>query len=248
MSIKSNIQKSIYIKFHKETSVQSSPISSNNFTYKLILEVINKYFCRDMTVLDVGCGAGTLCFYMASQSKTVLGIDIASNAIQAARKSVKKQKLNNITFLKMDFPSQVPKKRFDFIICTEVIEHLKDDKLAVNRIEHLLNKGGIAIISVPSKNAPLFKLGYAQSFDKRVGHLRRYSDKELVNLFKKRNFVILETKKTEGIIRNFLFLNSFAGKSIRFIKLFFVDLFSLFDELTVPIFGESQLFIVVKRT
>lgn len=107
---------------------------------------------------------------------------------------------------------------FDFIICLEVIEHIEDDKKALKNMFNLLKPSGKLIISTPSKNAPLYKLGVAGKFDKRVGHLRRYSLEELERMLDEVGFTILESYKKEGIIRNFLFLNPIAGKLIRFIR------------------------------
>ena len=55
-------------------------------------------------------------------------------------------------------------------------------------------------------------------------------------------------KKNEGILRNFLFLNPIAGKFIRFIKFFLVDVVTYLDNATVPLFGESDLIVVLEKS
>lgn len=147
----------------------------------------------------------------------------------------------------MNFPLQAPKEIFDRIICFEVIEHLEDDMLVLNKVYKLLKPKGKSIITTPSSNAPLHKFGYAKKFDKRVGHLRRYTMEELSSKSKNVGFKIIETKKTEGIIRNFLYLNPIAGKSIRFIKYFMVDVLLWLDWLSMKLFGESDLIIVLEK-
>ena len=147
----------------------------------------------------------------------------------------------------MKFPDQAPQDKYDLILFMEVIEHLEDDQKALKKVYSLLNKNGIAIISTPSINAPLYRLGLAKKFDKRVGHLRRYTMQELQLKCLKAGFEIIETKKTEGILRNYLYLNSIAGKFIRLIKYFMVDVILSLDGLTMKAFGESDLFIVVRK-
>jgi len=105
----------------------------------------------------------------------------------------------------------------------------------------------MVLISTPSKNAPLYRLGIATEFDIRVGHLRRYTIQELARKCEKTGFKILETKKTEGIIRNFLFLSPIAGRFIRFIKFFVSDWITYIDELSLKLFGESNMFIVLQK-
>lgn len=238
-----------YEKFHELTSKQLKIIGRRNFTYKIILNIIEKYLrSTSLKVLDIGCGAGTISFYIANRGNRVVGIDIAKKAIHACNQSAKILSLNNLVkFRNIMFPEKVPSEKFDLVICSEVIEHIRNDDLAIRKIYTVLNYGGLLILSTPSKNAPLYKLGLVKDFDKRVGHLRRYSVRELSNLCKKNGFKILETKKTEGILRNFLFLNPIAGKFIRFIKFFLVDIVSFLDNVSLRLFGESQLFVVAQK-
>lgn len=245
--MKNSLTKSLYEKFHENTMVQSHIIKKNNFTYRIIIDVLTKYIKKDDNVLDIGCGAGTLSLYMASKGHSVHGIDISKKAVNACIKSTRFLNLDNISFEVKDFPNKLSNKKFDFIICTEVLEHLENDTKALSRIFLSLNKGGVAIISTPSKNAPLFKIGYAKKFDEKVGHLRRYYLDELAGKCRRQGFLILETKKTEGIIRNFLFISSVGGKLIRFIKFFISDWVTLLDAISLKLFGESNIFVIVKR-
>lgn len=241
-------KKDQYEAFHLSTSVQKKIITKNNFTYKMLLEVVDAYLQSGDKILDIGCGAGTLCLYYAQKGYSVSGIDISSKAIESAKESAKYLHLDaNATFEKMDFPNEIPREKFDFIIFTEVIEHLKDDNLALEQIFRLLKPKGIVFLSTPSKNAPLHLLGLAREFDKRVGHLRRYTLSELQLKCKKQGFKILESKKTEGIVRNFLYLNPLAGQLVRFIKFFLVDIVLFIDKISLIFFGESNLFIVAQK-
>lgn len=104
------------------------------------------------------------------------------------------------------------------------------------------------IASSPSKNAPLYRMGALKTFDRKVGHLRRYSENDFVDLFKKEGFVILETNKTEGILRNFLFTNPFGGFLLRILnKKPFSRVVTFIDNLSVPLFGESDIYIVAQK-
>lgn len=237
----------LYDKFHKETSIQRKLIDENNFTYRLLIPEINKYLKTPKKILDIGCGAGTLSLYYAKKGNNVTGIDISKNAVGSANESAKILRLNNVRFSQVNFPKSLPVGKYDFIILTEVLEHLKDDELALRKINSLLNKGGILFISTPSQNAPLYKLGLLSGFDKEVGHLRRYSIDELVKKCEKNGLTVVKTKKTEGIIRNFLFTNPYAGKVVRFIKFQISDMVTVVDNMTVPIFGESNIFVVAKK-
>lgn len=236
-----------YERFHKFAKFQKRIINENNFTYRHIIYYINKFLKPPQEILDIGCGVGTLCLYYSSRGNKVLGIDISQKAVNSANNSAKLLGLNNAKFEKMEFPVKIPRDKFNFIIFTEVIEHLEDDELALRKIYLLLKKGGIVFISTPSQNAPLHRLGMTKNFDKKVGHLRRYTLNQLMNKSQKCGFTVLKTAKTEGVIRNFLFINPIGGKFVRFIKFFLSDLATYVDYLSLKLFGESNLFVILQK-
>lgn len=236
-----------YEEFHSSTRLQTKIINENNFTYRLLLESINKYIKPENKVLDIGCGVGALDLYLASKGYEVLGIDISKHAVESARDSAEAMGFKNAKFEKYDFPSETPKGKFDFIIFTEVIEHIKEDRKALSQINKLLNKYGILLLSTPSIQAPLHRIGYAKEFDKRVGHLRRYDLENLYKMIEANGFKILETRKVEGILRNFLFFSPGAGKLVRFIKGPISNFVTLIDNILVGVFRESNYIIIAKK-
>lgn len=240
--------KGFYDFFHRGTKFQKRGIGKDNFTYRNLLELLEKYSRGKKNFLDIGCGSGAISLFIANQGKRVLGIDISKISIDACREGSKKLKLsNNTSFEVMDFPKKKPDTNFDVVICSEVLEHIEDDKKALEEIHNLLGINGFLIISVPSENAPLYRLGLARRFDIKVGHLRRYNLNQLVSLCERLGFTILETGKAEGILRNFLFLNPVAGKTIRFIKGPVANLVIILDNISLKLFGESQIFIVAQK-
>jgi SAM-dependent methyltransferase len=66
---------------------------------------------------------------------------------------------------------------FDFISALDVLEHIKDDYLAVSEISRILKKNGIAIIVVPRGTR------YYNKQDKLIGHYRRYEIEQIISLF-----------------------------------------------------------------
>lgn len=238
-----------YDNFHTGTSAQKKIIKDDNFTYRLLLSEINKYIRAKDSVLDIGCGAGTLCLYFANKGHRVMGMDISDKAVLNAKKSAKAIGIKNVMFESVSFPQKLLGGKYDFIIFTEVIEHIVDDELAIKKIYQLLNPKGRVLISTPSIGAPLHKIGYTKGFDKRVGHLRRYSEGQLVNILEENNFRVLKTRGVEGIIRNFLFLNSIAGKFVRVINHYSLlsSLFTKIDYLTLPLLGNSNIIVIAEK-
>lgn len=204
--------------------------------------------CRGENVLDIGSGVGTIDFYLAQKGQQVTGIEISQRAVDVARQSQQRFGLSKkIRFLRGDFFELKTGGQFAFIICSEVLEHLQDDQTAIKKIYQLIKPEGRLLITVPSQNAPLIKLGLIKKFDKVSGHLRRYTLNSLKLLLEKNNFKVIFIKKTEGILRNSLYV----FKLNLIIKLanrvpFLSDLITWLDNWTLKLWGESQLIIVAK--
>ena len=234
-----------YNKFHAALIIQKRIISENNFTYRKTIKILDPIVkSKILKILDYGCGVGTLDFYLANMGHSVVGVDISPKAISICKKSAKAIGVSNNTEFKM--VNSISGK-FDLIICSEVLEHLKNDYLTVHKLSKLLNRKGRIIVSVPSTNAPLFKIKLTKHFDIKVGHLRRYSIDSLRDLIKRNNFKILNVYKTEGILRNSLYVFSSLNWIVKFLKGPLSDFVTFIDDATIEIFGNSNVYIVAQK-
>lgn len=73
---------------------------------------------KGMNVLDLGCGDGTTAIPEAKLGAIVLGVDIASNLVAAAKKRVKDEGLTNITFQEGDATdlNELNDESFDMVV------------------------------------------------------------------------------------------------------------------------------------
>lgn len=242
------VDRLIYEKYHKNTRLQKSIIEKHDFTYKNILNAIENYIPNRGNVLDIGSGTGSISFYFASRSLNVDGIELSSNAVRYANLNKKRFKLENVNFKNISFERYQTFKKYDFITCFEVLEHVEDDIGCLKKIFGFMRDKSFLAISVPSDSAPLFRLGFLKDFDKRVGHLRRYSELRIKSLLLKSGFDIIDCVKSEGILRNLFFTNSFFGYFIKLTKFKILNsIISNLDNIFVNLFSESQLIIICKK-
>lgn len=238
-----------YESWHKKSLLQKKIINNKNFTYRFLIDVLDRYLPKNPRVLDVGCGVGTIDFFISKKVKSVLGIDISEHSIKLAGENSKLLLLKNLNYKSIDLISLRTIKKFDVVICSEVLEHLKRDIQTVQKIYRLLKPGGTLIVSVPLRTAPLYKLGILKKFDKRVGHLRRYSVEGLVEILKKARFGIKKVEKTEGVFRNFLFTFEIGSIFVKVANRFGIvsDIFTFIDNLLGEIFGFSNVYIIAHK-
>jgi SAM-dependent methyltransferase len=83
-------------------------------------------------------------------------------------------------------PDLLSKKKFYVIICSEVLEHIEDDRLAIKHLYNLLKPGGCVIITVPHLKK------YWSHHDTSDGHVRRYEKDALENMLNDMGFAVYE--------------------------------------------------------
>ncbi|MFX1326208.1 MAG: class I SAM-dependent methyltransferase, partial [Promethearchaeota archaeon] len=81
---------------------------------------------KNKRILDIGCGIGSISFYLAQKGAQVTGIDLSANLIEYCKKEAKKRKLE-IQFKVMN--AQIPDfedESFDIIVGSRVVHHIPE--------------------------------------------------------------------------------------------------------------------------
>ena len=132
------------------------------------------------TIIDLGCGDGGLIFALREnkllfEDDEIWGVDISSDRINRLRALLPLSRCITDNILNV---RELPDFSFDFVICSQVIEHVNDRKL-LREIRRLLKMGGIAYVS------SVIKKPYGVYFYFRNGgfrldptHVREYSSLE----------------------------------------------------------------------
>lgn len=100
------------------------------------------------SILDVGCGSGTLGTILKSidPSRKVTGIEADSNAAKEA--STVLDKVINADIESLNVPASIGD--FDCIIFADILEHLKDPLSTLRKLEVHLKKDGFIVCSIPN--------------------------------------------------------------------------------------------------
>ena len=101
-------------------------------------------------VLDLGCGWGSFSLYVAERYPNIqiTSISNSNDQITFIKKEAQKRGLLNIKALKMDVNNLKLNKHFDRIISIEMFEHLRNYKLIMNSLNHLLKPDGRLFIHI----------------------------------------------------------------------------------------------------
>ncbi len=98
-------------------------------------------------ILDIGCGTGELITIpLGSLGVTVLGIDTHLPSIEYARM---RNPFESVRFEHLSI-EELADQQFDFVICSEVLEHLSEPTKMLKLIKTCLKYDGICIITIPN--------------------------------------------------------------------------------------------------
>ena len=212
-----------------------SALNFRKYQISLITKFIKGKF------LEVGAGKGGLIPFYKNLIKNITIIEPEKKLFKILKKnySNKRFSIKNQTIKSV-------KKNYDTIIYYDVLEHIKNDLNEVKLASKKLNKNGYLIFSVPAYQT------FYSSFDKSVGHFKRYNKKDFIVLRKRTGLKIEKLDYYDSVGFLFLVLNKlFSLKQTNlenkvYLWNLLMPISKLIDLLTFNKFGKSLLCVFKK--
>ena len=178
---------------------QKSYNKISRFRKEAVLSFIKK---EGALILDIGCSDGTMGYFVKETTKArVYGLDISKDAIEQAKQRLDGAFVFDIEDKVVDFPDVITDKKFDYIIISEVLEHLLHPEQVLEKIKGLMHKDAEVIITVPNvlfwKNR--FKIFFGK-FDYQTeglmdrGHIHFFTLKSLYKTIFQSGFKVIDYK------------------------------------------------------
>ena len=104
-----------------------------------------------LKILDIGSGGGLLSEPLYRLGASVTGIDASNKNIEVAKLHAKEMGLN-IKYIRSSPENINLKNEFDVILCMEVVEHVSNINLFIQKCSSLVKKNGVIFISTINKN------------------------------------------------------------------------------------------------
>jgi SAM-dependent methyltransferase len=175
-------------KLRESAEVEGESVEARLNRYRLFDEVNAPYMRWQLEqfnplvgnrLLEVGCGVGSILAQL-SPREFVMGVDLEDELVQFARRRFAARGFEfatlDISRISPEERSDLKQRRFDTVICINVLEHVVDDEAAVAAMADVVEPGGTVAILVPA-HPSLYG-----AYDRMEGHHRRYSRAGLRNL------------------------------------------------------------------
>jgi 2-polyprenyl-3-methyl-5-hydroxy-6-metoxy-1,4-benzoquinol methylase len=211
---------------------------------QFIINTLQNNLPAGAVVLDVGCGNGVISRNLGANGFNVYGIDVSEKAISKAKEL---NKYSNVNFDVVSAEQLIADgKKYNAIICSEVLEHLNKPSDLLKTLHQSLTDNGVLIVTVPNGMGPrelfvtkpviwlqkkdnflwhgILKIkklfGYtgttAQSDASNLTHIQFFTKKAISNLARTNNFKITKFGKTNFVEDVFPF--SILSKRITFLQ------------------------------
>jgi SAM-dependent methyltransferase len=208
-------------------------------------ETISPYVGQN--ILEIGAGIGNLTAAFLPR-KSYNATDVNPLYLKMFNRLKENSPFLKTAYLDLNDVSTFQRlgKRFDTVICLNVLEHIEDDQAALRNIACLLDPGGMAVVLVPQGQ---WLYG---SLDRVLGHVKRYSQKELEYLSDQTGFDCNKMIEFNRVSSLPWFLNGRVFKTKTFSKFqmimleFFVPLFKVIDKF-LPWPSTSLIAILTKK-
>lgn len=148
---------------------------------------------KSAKILDLGCGSGWLSIYLARQNFQVVGVDVATHALELGRMWAEQENLS-IDFQVQDISDlQFPQGYFKAVVANSIFEHLtfKLAQKTILNLEGIVSPGGLffgCFDKVGTGPGEFYKLEDGSQIYTDKGRrgmlLRCFSDQEIKELFK----------------------------------------------------------------
>jgi len=146
----------------------------------LILQIFNKYISKKDKIIEIGAGTGSV-----ARMLNINGYDLSIGEIhEHGIKYALKNNQGNLPIYQFDIMKNPFENHFDVVGLFDVLEHIKDDELAIKHIYNMLSDNGKIIITVPAH------MWLWCEDDEVSNHFKRYELDSLKELLTKEGFRI----------------------------------------------------------
>ena len=97
-------------------------------------------------LLEIGCGNGGMTEFFSTKVDCLVAMDVSKESLV----QLDSKKLSNVKTVESLIEDYVSNEKFDWIIMSEVIEHLRNPENAILKLYHLLAPNGKFLITTPN--------------------------------------------------------------------------------------------------
>jgi SAM-dependent methyltransferase len=201
-----------------------------------LMNLVTRHLAGARRIVDFGAGIGTFSHQLHVDGRQVIAVEPDAG---------QRRKIQELGISCEADASQVPDGWADAIFTMNVLEHIEDDRAALDLLHRKLKPGGRLLIYVPA-----FQVLYS-AMDSKVGHYRRYGRDDLVAKARAAGFRVESARYADslGFLASLVY-KWFGDKSgnvdrraLRTYDRFVFPVSRMLDSVLGPLFGKNLVLV-----
>ncbi len=166
-----------FYEYYKDQSISASALERLNNIHATLNRELGARSRETLDIVDIGCGAGTLCTIWARDGHRVHGIDVNEPLINLARERAEKDGLEIDYRVGTATQLPWPDSSMDVCMVPELLEHVEEWEACLDEFSRVLRPNGLLYLTTNNTLCPV-----QQEFDLPLyswypGFIKRYCEK-----------------------------------------------------------------------
>lgn len=156
------------------------------------------------SILDVGCGDGSLSAFLLEEGTQLTLLDISENMLSKARKKFTQDQLKRVKFLLGDVDRyEFDENQFDLIIAVGLLAHVPSVESVIQKLSKCLKLGGYLILQFTDHGKALSKVNYKFRNNANQYQVNKIYHDEILILLNRYSFSILKKERYSLLLPGF---------------------------------------------
>jgi SAM-dependent methyltransferase len=113
------------------------------------VRLLDRAIPGDARIVEVGCGTGQMCLYLANADRLVIGADLTRASLLLGAAAARRFRIDRVQFVETDLRQPaLATGAFDVVYSSGVLHHTPDPRTSFARLVRLARPGGIVVLGV----------------------------------------------------------------------------------------------------
>ena len=111
--------------------------------------LLDRAIPSDARIVEIGCGTGQMCVYLARADRVIIGADLTRAALRLGAAAARRFGLDRVQFVETDLQRPgIKKASFDVVYSSGVVHHTPNPRAAFAQLAALVRPGGTIVLGV----------------------------------------------------------------------------------------------------